>query len=402
MAADVGVDLSGFLEPLGRFCDDVIETRADTDSVRALIAIVLADWNAMPLTTGQFEGLFTQPGWPAPLPRVTDETIRGFAQGRQPADRLSLASYLYVIWLLVRSNHPCLRGLGPRAFLASSEPFRAFKALLGLGGAPADGGFPAGAKVMGDGLYTFLSEFNGVDLGKVLASALFSVQEKPGGKPKLMVTETENEYRVAAIRFGVKGRFVSSSLRFTLICGQGGRPEYIYVTTWVKGQTDGPRSRGFVIPRDGEMYIVQYHIDGVGLNVTSVAFGQLRAETYFKGLVMAVDREGNERALASRMVLIPERGGESLLEDLLNTKQLEAKLRLWGLGDVAQEITDYLRDEDNKVIKILTPEESSPVLLLQTWNDIKQRLSDPDSAARTGVGDENSIRGYATRALVSE
>jgi hypothetical protein len=202
---------------------------------------------------------------------------------------------------------------------------------------------------------------------------------------------------VMAVRVGMSGgAYVISRFQLIQIAPVGGStPPVFYIRTLMKSRDDKavPRSHGIVLPRQTDVYFAQYHFGASGLNITAIPNSELAdaERPFWRGLVLAVDRDTGQGALASRIALIPMAStpGSEVI-GTLTRRELRTKFEhhkaicemIIGYLDLCEEVVlQPLADVTNR-----TPFESWKSLAAhastESTRDLIEELSDRESRLR--------------------
>ncbi|MFN3627695.1 MAG: hypothetical protein ACK4S3_07425, partial [Parvibaculum sp.] len=396
-------------------------------------------------------------GWPKGIADVSEGTISNFIKGKAPQRPSLIAVYLMLLSILHRHRHPALLELIPATLAEVCSPLADFDSIIGVrrieGGAnvrdvvrngrgfyqilSTGGGriSPSSFDALFDqglfaGLEALPEEFEFPRRGAAPASTSAELQgmdrtssasgspgnpAEPGastasGPPGAAAGEDDAAanlvIHVTAIRLGHSGQaYVASDLSFRRVdveVADRRLETFLYAQTVMRAREAHPtlRSHGFVIPRRTDAYIAQYHLDGAGLNVASISLGELGdgERAFYRGLILAVDRDNSRGALSSRIAFLRRPPSPSLL-GVLSASQLSA-----ALGNLAAPLMTYLHAHEQPGLLPIGVQASAQAQGLRTWRELDAYLKQ-DEVRRLLAQPENAderLTTYLTRPLMSE
>lgn len=350
--------------------------------LRACFIAATADWNAHRATFAFISDLSKGEWVPEGLP-LSDDTVGRFCRssGFNPQHR-NLLLLLFALRLMRANNHPALRDPVAAALLTTIPELDQLDAVLERSGASDNRVRIRRLSRMADGVYGFLSEGVGIirrDLDEVVNLPLFE------GLEPCSTDQSLGNLRLCAIRLSPRrGEYVASTAKVSLLheihenafgeLGEQGRA-YIYLETETQEEEIiVVRSHGVLVPRFGSVYLLQYHLDGAGLNITFISAAELRETVsgFTKGLILTFDRVQHSGGLASRIALLRLREGEKGLSGNVTRRELVEWFGLRSRDElsVLSRLTSYLREESEVGIKPL--EVPGIKSILSTWGEIKR------------------------------
>lgn len=396
--------------------ETIVANPERVQKVRALVSAILGDDNVFRITAEQFHQLAECTGWlgaASPPPAVG--TIYNFIG--QTGDQATkspriMAAYLYGLHVLKQHSHSCFTPPIPHVLTLTCEPLARFETAIGI---PRDGPSDLTASevlAIGREFYHTMRRggkgVTGAAFEPLWASALFRDMVPVVNDEQL--NSADHLRDVTAIRVGLSGvSYVVSKLSFALFRIEKSRdvPEtYLYMRTWMKTQhADRPviRSHGFLIPRRPHAYLAQYHLEGHGLNVAAISPDELADEfrPFFRGLILAADRETNTGALASKIAFVRTRHPDLVIGDFTREK-LQKAIEADRPDIKVDDIIDYLHFAGGISVKPLA--EGGPTAglsELSTWKDLKSYVDRKDVRKRIDAlkGPEDTLTGYLHRPM---
>ena len=396
---------------LQKLCAHILADETRLMAVRALLQSIMIDGNPHKVTPDELLELVDCKGWPKEaIPTVSRDTITNFvSKAKKPQGERFVAFYLMALSSLYNNQHPAFRHAIPATLVRYCNGLSYFDLLIGVRGDEAEG---AAADVIryGRGLYQMLSGGNvSIDSASfvpVLASPLFAGIQ-PIEDP-LDLKHDKNAHHVTAIRLARNGKaYVASKLSFFLLNAEidGDKTETVlYLRTWMrpKEQQRQVRSQGYVVPRQPDVYLAQYHLDGAGLNISAIPLSELgdRNARFHRGLILAVDRDNNRGALASRIVFFRSEKPD----DLIGTLSLDVLKKKITDADIVQGIVNYLHatDSDQVAIRKLDDAHLHSEGDLKNWAQVRDYLNTEEMKAilRDPIERSVEISGYLAKPLL--
>jgi hypothetical protein len=399
-------------EVIKRLCSGILRDAERLLTIRALLnAVVSLDRVGPRVTPEQFTWLGECGGWLCGAKMPSDQTIRNFVNGTNPNQPEVLAAYLYGLSVLKRFEHPVFTDVIVQALVRYCEPLAIFEQVLNRSPAGEVKLGVAEVARMGRQFYHVMHHGSGVvppaAFDRILASKLV------GGI--MPATNDEDlgrkQCHLTAIRLGVSGRvYVVSQVSVALV--EVGPPEaveerflYLRTTMAASGEEARIASHGFMLPAPTHTYLAQYHLGGQGLNISALLNSDLHDPhcARCRGMILAVDREGNEGALCSKLVLIRANRPHKLVGNF-ERPTLKRKLKEDGVEVSCEDIVSYLHDIGGVSIRV--PGDPMPGYpgQLATWREVSG-FAREDAAIATidGLrGEELSLIGELQRPLRTE
>jgi hypothetical protein len=383
-------------------CTDILNDRDRLTDIKAIVLSLFVELDSPRVPATMFEHLFEFPTWPTSIcGKISSQTVNNFATtDMRPPNWRILSTYLYSIAILELMNHPRLKHIVVQALLRTSFDYRYFKSVAGLARAGGDDRVLIDKIISKGGhLYDLFEETSQISITDIEHSPFFSEASEANHDRVL------DEFGYTAVRLGYSGdKFVASRLGIFKVRSKTGR-KYLYLRTWSANE-DGEgvlRTEGFVIPRRREVYFFQYHLNGAGLNIMSIPIDQIAIEeqTFYRGIVLAIDRNTGANGLASHVVVhknskIPAVFGEIPIDHHLKYyKNLE-------MGAVGERIGNYVRNYGQVIIKSLLPDHAELPIDIYTWDQISEFLGDAGNRFNAKTVSERWVQGRLRAPLKNE
>jgi len=383
-------------------------------TVRALLnAVVSKECTGHRVAAAQFVLLAECGGWPKNLATMPHEqTVRNFAEGvNKPHQPEVLAAYLIGLSVLKRFGHPAFTHVIVQALVRYCEPLALFERELGLRKTTKDKVDIAGVVRMGTQLYHVMHR----GMGEIPPSAFDAMLASPllaGIQPASNDLELEqNQRHLTAIRLGAGGGiYVVSQVSVSLIeVSSAGaldrRILYLRTKMAASGEVARIASHGFMIPASKHTYLAQYHLGGQGLNISALSNTDLHDihSHRCRGMILAVDREGEAGALGSKLMVVrAERPGD--LIGNMDRLTLQEKLPSHGVKIPCDLIVKYLHDIGPVAIRLPGASTATGYSELSSWREIFDYLNTSDAKQVIGQlrAEEQALMGELQRPLRTE